>query len=117
MSSMTIPFFIERVFTSSSPPVIFNAVRLRADESVLHVYKAVFYNIPVQVKPSQSIFYVTRGAHIGVVAGWENALNCVLGVASAVYHDVESIAIGEEKVRIAIDEGRIQMVEPWAFPE
>ncbi|KAG0692599.1 hypothetical protein DFH29DRAFT_882260 [Suillus ampliporus] len=140
MSSMTVPFFIERVFTSSSPPVIFvnralstaspeltiidqnhrefeNAVRSRADESVLHVYKAVFYNIPVQVKPSQSIFYVTRGAHIGVVAGWENALNCVLGVAGAVYHDVESIAIGEEKVRIAIDEGRIQMVEPWAFPE
>jgi hypothetical protein len=47
----------------------------------------------------------------------ENALNCVLGVAGAVYHEVESIAIGEEKVRIAIDEGRIKMVEPWAFDE
>jgi hypothetical protein len=35
----------------------------------------------------------------------ENALNCVLGVAGAVYHEVESVAIGEEKVRIAIDEG------------
>ncbi|KAG2737958.1 hypothetical protein P692DRAFT_201874375 [Suillus brevipes Sb2] len=140
MSSVTEPFFIERVFTSSSPPVVFvnralstaspeftiinhnhpefeNAVRSRADDSVLHVYKDVFYNIPVQVKPSQSMFYVTRGSHIGVVAGWENALNCVLGVAGAVYHEVESVAIGEEKVRIAIDEGRIKMVEPWAFDE
>ncbi|KAG2369171.1 hypothetical protein BDR07DRAFT_1477173 [Suillus spraguei] len=83
-----------------------------ADESVLHVYKDVFYNIPVQVKPTQSIFYVTHRSHIGVVAGWENILNCALGVTGAVYHDVDSIAIGEENVRIAIDEGRIHMVEP-----
>lgn len=71
MSSTTVPlpFFIECVFTSPSPPVILvnhalstaspeltvidqnhrefkNAVRSMADESVLHVYKTVFYNIP-----------------------------------------------------------------------
>ncbi|KAG1841836.1 hypothetical protein F4604DRAFT_1939199 [Suillus subluteus] len=136
--STTIPFIIERVFTS--PQVIFingalstvrpeftiinqnhprfeDAARSLADESVLHVYKAVFYNIPVQVKPSQEVFCVTRGAYIGVVAGWENALNCVLGVPGAVHYRVDSIAIGEEKVRIAIDEGYIEMVEPWASPD
>jgi len=69
MSSVTEPFFIKHVFTSSSPPVVFvncalstaspeftiinhnhpefeNAVRSRVDNSVLHVYKDVFYNIP-----------------------------------------------------------------------
>ncbi|KAG2093336.1 uncharacterized protein F5147DRAFT_779391 [Suillus discolor] len=136
--STAIPFVIERVFFS--PQVIFlngalstarpeltvinqnhprfkNAVRSLADECVLHVYEAIFYNIPVQVKPSQMVFCVMCGAHIGVVAGWENALNCVLGATDAVYYDVDSVAIGEEKVRIAIDEGHIEMVEPWASPE
>jgi hypothetical protein len=47
----------------------------------------------------------------------ENALNCILGVPDAVYHDVDSIAIGEEKVRIAINEGHIEMVEPWVSPD
>ncbi|KAG2074970.1 hypothetical protein BDR04DRAFT_1150790 [Suillus decipiens] len=63
------------------------------------------------------VFCVMCGAHIGVVAGLENALNCVLGVPDAVYYDVDSITIGEEKVRIAIDEGHIEMVEPWASPD
>ncbi|KAG1811311.1 hypothetical protein EV424DRAFT_1542599 [Suillus variegatus] len=85
--SMTIPFIIEHVFTS--PQVIFingalstarpeltvinqnhpqfkNAARSLADESVLHIYKAIFCNIPVQVKPSQEVFCVTCGAYIGV---------------------------------------------------
>ncbi|KAG1887639.1 hypothetical protein F4604DRAFT_1916439 [Suillus subluteus] len=136
--SMTIPFGIERVFTS--PQVIFingalstgrpeltvinqnhpryeNAARSLADKSVLHVYKAAFYNIPVQVKPRQEVFCVTRGAYIGVVAGWENALNCVLGVPGAIHYPVDSIAIGEEKIINAIDEGCIEMVEPWASPD
>ncbi|KAG1876917.1 hypothetical protein BD769DRAFT_1675858 [Suillus cothurnatus] len=136
--STTIPFVIEHVFTS--PVVIFvnsalstekpeltvinknhprydNAARSLADESVLHVYKAVFYNIPVQVKPRQEVFCVTRGAFIGLVAGWENALNCVLGVPGAVHFRVDSIASGEEIFRNAIDQGSIEMVEPWATPD
>ncbi|KAG1781168.1 hypothetical protein EV702DRAFT_1042308 [Suillus placidus] len=144
MSSTTVPFFIKFISTSYSPPpspqFIFinsapsmvkpdltvirqdhpafgDAVRSMADESVLHVYKTVFYNIPVQVKPSQSIFYVTCGTHIGVMAGWENALHCVLGVTGGRYYDVDSITTGEEKVRAAIDEGRAEIMEPWAFTE
>ncbi|KAG1853789.1 hypothetical protein C8R48DRAFT_776946 [Suillus tomentosus] len=137
MPPATVPFFIERVFTSSplqqcifinsapstarpeltvirqNHPSFESVARSMADESVLHVYKSVFYNIPAQVKPSQSIFYVTRGTHIGVVAGWENALNCVMGVPGAAYFKVDSIAIGEEKIRAAIDEGCVEMVEPW----
>ncbi|KAG2114304.1 uncharacterized protein F5147DRAFT_770282 [Suillus discolor] len=105
--STAIPFVIERVFFS--PQVIFLNGALSTARPEL---TAVFYNIPVQVKPSQMVFCVMRGAHIGVVAGWENALNCVLGVTDAVYYDVDSVAIGEEKVRIAIDEGHIEMVEP-----
>ncbi|KAG2345650.1 hypothetical protein BDR05DRAFT_998259 [Suillus weaverae] len=144
MSSTTVPFFIKFISTeyphSSLPlfilingapstakpdltvirrdhPAFGDAVRLMAEESVLHVYKTVFYNIPAQVKPSQSIFYVTHGTHISVVAGWENALNCVLGVTGAHYYDVDSTATGEGKVRAAIDEGRAEIVEPWASPE
>ncbi|KAG1904936.1 uncharacterized protein F5891DRAFT_976523 [Suillus fuscotomentosus] len=80
------------------------------------VTQAVFYNIP-EVKPRQEVFCVTRGAYIGVVAGWENALNCILGVPGAVHYRVDSIAIGEEKIRNAIDEAHIEMVEPWASPD
>ncbi|KAG2051240.1 hypothetical protein BDR06DRAFT_1010590 [Suillus hirtellus] len=137
MPPATVPFFIECVFTlsplqqcifiNSAPsterpeltvirqnhPSFESVARSMADESVLHVYKSVFYNIPAQVKPSQSIFYVTHGTHIGVIAGWENALNCVMGVPGAAYFEVDSIAIGEEKIRAAIDEGCVEMVEPW----
>ncbi|KAG1769967.1 hypothetical protein EV702DRAFT_1202632 [Suillus placidus] len=119
--STTIPFVIEHVFTL--PVVIFNhprynnAARSLADKSVLHVYKAVFYNIPVQVKPRQEVFCVTCGAFIGLVAGWENALNCVLGVPGTVHFRVDSITSGEEFFRNAIDQGSIEMVEPWATPD
>lgn len=41
-------------------------------------------------------------------------MNCVLGVANPDYHEVESVALGEQLVREAIDQGRIEMVEPWA---
>ncbi|KIK39054.1 hypothetical protein CY34DRAFT_89937 [Suillus luteus UH-Slu-Lm8-n1] len=94
-----------------------NAARSLTDDSVLHVYKDVFYNVPVQLKPRQEAYCVTRGVYIGVVAGWENALNCVLGVPGAIHFRVDSIAIGEEKIRNAIDEGCIEMVEPWASPD
>ncbi|KAG2361809.1 hypothetical protein BDR07DRAFT_1376929 [Suillus spraguei] len=49
-----------------------------ADECRLHCYKGIYYNIP---------------------AGWEDALNCVLGIQNAEYHEVESIAIGERLLR------------------
>ncbi|KAG1881300.1 hypothetical protein F4604DRAFT_1678876 [Suillus subluteus] len=47
-----------------------NAARSLTDNSVLHVYKDVFYNVPVQLKPRQEVYCVTRGVYIGVVAGW-----------------------------------------------
>ncbi|KAG2358778.1 hypothetical protein BDR07DRAFT_1488993 [Suillus spraguei] len=65
-----------------------------ADECRLHCYKGIYYNIP---------------------AGWEDALNCVLGIQNAEYHEVESIAIGERLLREAIDQGKVEMVEPWAL--
>ncbi|KAG1787161.1 uncharacterized protein HD556DRAFT_1449090 [Suillus plorans] len=85
-----------------------------ADECRLHCYKGIYYNIPVRIKRKQ-FFYIVRGSHIGVVAGWEDALNCVLGVPNAEYHEVESIAIGERLLREAIDQGKVEMVEPWAL--
>lgn len=36
-----------------------------------------------------------------------------MGVPGAAYFEVDSIAIGEEKIRAAIDEGCVEMVEPW----
>ncbi|KAG2342078.1 hypothetical protein BDR05DRAFT_1001335 [Suillus weaverae] len=134
-----IPFFIEGVYYQSSyhqtsiqinsavstaPPKLitihegssnFNdAARSLADKCLLHCYKGVYYNIPVRVNHKQLLFYVIRSSHIGIIAGWENALNCVLGVKNANYREVESIAIGEQLVREAIDQGRVEMVEPWA---
>ncbi|KAG1810873.1 uncharacterized protein BJ212DRAFT_1302200 [Suillus subaureus] len=124
--SMTIPFVVNSALSTENPeltvinknhPRYDNAVRSLADKSVLHVHKAVFYNVPVQVKPCQEVFCATHGAYIGVVAGWENTLNCILSVPGAVHFHVDSIAIGEEKIRNAIDEGCIEMVEPWATPD
>ncbi|KAG2058981.1 hypothetical protein BDR06DRAFT_968015 [Suillus hirtellus] len=92
-----------------------DVVQLLADECLLHCYKGIYYNIPVQVKHRQLLFYVICGSHIGVMVGWENALNCVLGIANPNYREVESIALGEQVVREAIDQGRIEMVELWAL--
>ncbi|KAG1789965.1 uncharacterized protein HD556DRAFT_1310959 [Suillus plorans] len=136
--SFKIPFFIESVHSSSyvyvnhavstaAPDVStvhkhslhYQAVvRSIADESLLHCYKGVYYNMPAEVKDGQSLFYVVRGSYIGVMAGCttrENALNCVLGVNEPAYHEVESVVIGEQRVREAIDQGIVEMVEPWGF--
>ncbi|KAG1891890.1 uncharacterized protein F5891DRAFT_986449 [Suillus fuscotomentosus] len=114
-----IPFIIECVYplmsidvnhaVSTASPEL---TTIHADECLLHCYKGVYYNIPVQVKSRQLLFYVICGSHIGVMAGWENALNCVLGIANPDYREVESVALGEQLVREAIDQGRIEMVEP-----
>ncbi|KAG1796135.1 hypothetical protein EV424DRAFT_1353251 [Suillus variegatus] len=114
-----IPFIIE--FSTASPELatihagssnFHDVVRSLADECLLHCYKGVYYNILAQVKTRQLLFYVIRGSHIGVMAGWENALNCVLGIANPNYREVESVALGEQLVREAINQGRIEMVEP-----
>lgn len=53
-------------------------------------------------------------SHLFINATRENALNCVLGIANPNYREVESVALGEQLVREAINQGRIEMVEPWA---
>ncbi|KAG1801273.1 hypothetical protein EV424DRAFT_1351937 [Suillus variegatus] len=109
---------IEEMFSTASPELatihagssnFHDVVRSLADKCLLHCYKGIYYNIPAQVKTRQLLFYVIRGSHIGVMAGWENTLNCVLGVANPDYHEVESVALGEQLVREAIDQGRIEM--------
>ncbi|KAG2358418.1 hypothetical protein BDR07DRAFT_1489460 [Suillus spraguei] len=127
-----VPFFIEGIHilssiqinnaVSTAPPNIITVyegssdfedlAQSLADECQLHCYKGVYYNIPVQIKRKQ-FFYVVCGSHIGIVAGWEDALNCVLGIQNAEYHEVESIAIGERLLWEAIDQGKVEMVEPW----
>lgn len=40
----------------------------------------------------------------------EHALNAVLGIPDFKYEEVDTIAIGEEKVRQAIEKGEIEIV-------
>ncbi|KAG1759427.1 hypothetical protein EDD22DRAFT_955888 [Suillus occidentalis] len=128
--SFSIPSFIEAISFSSivinhaastapkelttiheGTPEFKEAVRSMAEECLLFRYHDIYYNIPV--KDGQLVFYVTRGSHIGVVAGWENALNCDFGINKPEYHEVESVVVGEQLVRKAIEEGKVEMVDPW----
>ncbi|KAG2352678.1 hypothetical protein BDR07DRAFT_1497864 [Suillus spraguei] len=99
----------ELTFIYHGTPEFEQAARLMADECLLSYYNGVYYNLP----DKQLLFYVIRGSHIGVVAGWENTLNCVLGVNKPEYHDVVSIVLGEQLVREAIDKGQVEMVDSW----
>ncbi|KAG2028994.1 hypothetical protein BDR03DRAFT_1018975 [Suillus americanus] len=84
-----------------------------AEECFLHRYLGVYYNIPAHGKqpPWKPPFYcVTRGHVVGVLPSWEHALNAVLGVRNANYEEVETIAVGEEKVRQAIEKGEAAIV-------
>ncbi|KAG2107193.1 uncharacterized protein F5147DRAFT_653424 [Suillus discolor] len=110
--SFKIPFFIESVHSSSYVYVNHAVSTAAPDVSTIHKdslnYQAVgvYYNMPAEVKAGQSLFYVVCGSYVGVMAGCttrENALNCVLGVNEPAYHEVESVMIGEQWVREAID--------------
>ncbi|OJA13210.1 hypothetical protein AZE42_12725 [Rhizopogon vesiculosus] len=100
-------------------PAFQEAADALADECFLHCYKGVYYNIPASGNkcPTGPPFYViTRGRYIGVIAG-ENAHDCIVGVIDARYDEVETIALGEEKVREAIDKGIVETVTPCDWPE
>lgn len=42
-------------------------------------------------------------------------MNAVLGVQDARYQEVDSIALGEEKIRKAIEQGEVETVTSWGF--
>ncbi|KAG2111335.1 uncharacterized protein F5147DRAFT_772052 [Suillus discolor] len=89
------------------------AAQAMADECFLHHYLGVYYNIPACSKqpPWNPPFYcVTHGHVVGVLPSWEHALNAVLGIPDFKYEEVDTIAIGEEKVRQAIEKGKIEIV-------
>ncbi|KAG1738453.1 uncharacterized protein EDB91DRAFT_1082830 [Suillus paluster] len=87
-----------------------------ADECFLHHYLGVYYNIPACSKktPWNPPFYcVTRGNVVGVLPSWEHTLNAVLGICNANYEEVDTITIGEEKVRLAIEKGEVEIVNNY----
>jgi hypothetical protein len=43
----------------------------------------------------------------------ENTSDCIVGVEGALYDEVETVALGEEKVREAIDRGLVETVPSW----
>ncbi|KAG1738072.1 uncharacterized protein EDB91DRAFT_1249369 [Suillus paluster] len=92
------------------------AANAMADECFLHQYLGVYYNIPAPGKrPAEGppFFYVTCGHFIGVFSSWETTLNAVLGVNGALCQEVDSVALGKEKVRKAIEQGEAEIVASW----
>jgi hypothetical protein len=60
-------------FIYEHTPGFQEAANAMADECFLHCYKGVYYNIPASGnrRPTGPPFYVvTRGRHVGVIAGW-----------------------------------------------
>ncbi|KAG0694345.1 hypothetical protein DFH29DRAFT_880765 [Suillus ampliporus] len=94
------------------------AASAMADECFLHHYLGVYYNIPACSKqtPWNPPFYcVTHGNVVGVLPSWEHTLNAILGVCNANYEEVDTIAISEEKVRLAIEKGEVEIGGIKAF--
>jgi hypothetical protein len=62
--------------------------------------------------------YIFHGSCcINVRVTRENALDCIVGVTSALYDEVETIALGEKMVREAIDKGIAETVTSCDWPE
>ncbi|KAG1727953.1 uncharacterized protein EDB91DRAFT_1086257 [Suillus paluster] len=92
------------------------AASTMADKCFLYHYLGVYYNIPACSKqpPWKPPFYcVTRGHVVGVLPSWEHTLNAILGIHNAKYEEVDTIAIGEEKVRLAIEKGEVEIVNNY----
>lgn len=80
-SPLVVP--VDRAASTASTPDFYDiyehtpgfkeAANAMADECFLHCYKGVYYNIPASGnrRPTGPPFYVvTRGRHVGVIAGW-----------------------------------------------
>ncbi|KAJ8596344.1 hypothetical protein M405DRAFT_837252 [Rhizopogon salebrosus TDB-379] len=93
------------------------AVRAMADECDLYLYKGVLYNMPAKVDSPPPYYYVSRGRYIGVFVScvWKDIESDVLGSPNAIYFCVDSLEVGEKKVRLAIEQGEAVNLGPYHF--
>ncbi|KAG2063138.1 hypothetical protein BDR04DRAFT_1123472, partial [Suillus decipiens] len=116
---MSLVILINNVPSTAAQPDIYEmcqdnpgfqaAADAMADECFLHQYLGMYYNMSVQSKrpvEGPPFFCITRGHFIGVFSSWETALNAVLGVNGALCQEVDSITLGKEQVREAIEQGK-----------
>ncbi|KAL4076553.1 hypothetical protein V8B97DRAFT_2021916 [Scleroderma yunnanense] len=57
-----------------------------ADECFLYQCHGVFFNISVRTDTKSHFYCVTKGSHIGIFNGWDQAACEVLGVSGAFYY-------------------------------
>ena len=104
-----------------------------ADECDLHLYNGVLYNMPYKVDSPPPYYCVSRGRYIGVFVScvWYVCHCHCRGVTdlftrkdiesdirkcpNAVYFCVDSLKVGEEKVRVAIEQGEAVNLGPYHF--
>ncbi|KAG1823882.1 uncharacterized protein BJ212DRAFT_1476731 [Suillus subaureus] len=81
-----------------------------ADECFLYYYQGMLYNMPAVPSPSPPYYCVTRGCYVGVFNGWDNVAPKVQGIPCAIFSKVELLEAGEEKLRKAIEQGKVTKV-------
>ncbi|KIM51870.1 hypothetical protein SCLCIDRAFT_33093 [Scleroderma citrinum Foug A] len=77
-----------------------------ADKCFLHQYCGMYYNIPARMNSKAQFYLMTKGTHIGIFNGWDQAASEVLGVSGVVFYHVSSLAVGLENIWAAIEVGR-----------
>ncbi|KAG1855623.1 hypothetical protein F4604DRAFT_1932271 [Suillus subluteus] len=81
-----------------------------ADECFLYFYHSILYNMPAVANPSAPYYCVTHGRYVGVFNGWDNVAPKVQGVPCTIFSKVDSLDVGEEKLRKAIERGEVAKV-------
>lgn len=113
------------------------AVRAMADECNLHLYRGILYNMPYKIDFPPPYYYVLQGYYIGVFTSYiwcvywccwgaaylllsisvtrKDIESDVLGSPNAIYFCVDSLEVGEKKVRLAIEQGEAVNLGPYHF--
>jgi len=104
-----------------------------ADECNLHLYNGVLYNMPYKVDFPPPYYCVSQGRYIGVFVScvWYVSYCHCCGVAdlftrkdiesdirkcpNTVHFCVDSLKVGEEKIRAAIKQGEAVNLGPYHF--
>ncbi|KAJ8583164.1 hypothetical protein M405DRAFT_867249 [Rhizopogon salebrosus TDB-379] len=88
-----------------------------ADECNLHLYRGVLYNMPYKVLASPPYYCVSLGPYIGIFTLylWKDIESDTRSYPGAIYHSVDSLEMGEERVRLAIERGVATNRGPYHF--